>query len=146
MATSIAPELPSPLPCGASEWVLSGPGPEQPQARALQRELAVSGQRRQVGVLQRLLQLLRLEEISPLARPDLRVGAEPQRGGHHHAALASGVGRHVGPPAREVESHRCGRAERGHGATDHRCTLGSSPRKSISTSFTLRLAPCSPAA
>src|SRR5512133_3207547 len=81
----------------------------------------------------------------------LRVGDELNRGSHNDAAFLNRERRNVGPPAGEVESYR----RRGfelrstvrlpaHRSTHQSCTVGSSPRRSMVTPWSLRFIPWSP--
>ena len=125
---------------------------EHPQRRLEEIEPTVDDEPRGVDALQFLTEIFGDEPEELAAECELGVRVELDRGIHHEAALAGREGRHVGPPARQVEAHRGAGPEvlrevaALHGAIHHSATFASSPRRSIRTPRTLRFIPCTPRA
>ena len=144
MATSSAPELPSPEPGGASERVVSAHGPTGSRRRPAWSKASgpVAESSAPSGSVYPRAEILGGEPETRPAEPNPRVSEVADRRRHDGASLPGRKRRHVGPAAGEIEPHRRRRAEDStHGATRQSCTVGSSPLRSMVTPRTRRFMP-----
>ena len=148
-ATSRAPELPRPDPCGASESVCTLQA--STGRRRTPAERSASGpapsEVRRVGNFQTLAKVSGRESNSAELRAGLLREHRARSRRRRPSLLSGGERRNVGPSTGEIEANRRGStSDPAHRVTHQSCTVGSSPRMSIVTPRTLRFIPCSPRA